>query len=203
MKVEADFLKKLDSLPQTYFSLEELELLTGKKKSSLKPFLTRLVKAQVLVRVTPSFYRLFSKTWQMEELATQLYFPCYLSLEKVMGDTGILNQKAFTYTFVTTRKSKKKEIEGQEVEFRQIRPDLFFGFFQAQGYYLAYAEKAFLDCLYYISLGKGYLDFEELNLKLLNKKRLFSYLKKYPLPVKRLFRQKAKPILKGISVTIR
>lgn len=173
------------------------------KDKLLKPLVSRLVKAGILVRVTSSYYRLFSKPWNIENLATNLYYPSYLSLEKVVGDTGILNQKAYTYTFVTTRKTKKMTIEGQEVEFRQIIPDLFFGYFDAKGYYLAYPEKAFLDCLYFMSLGKGYLDFEELNLKLLQKKRLFSYLKKYPSRVKKLFETKARPILNEISVTIK
>ncbi len=202
MKVEAELVKQLDNFPQTYFSLTNLRVFFGKKKSALKPLVSRLVKSGILVRVTSSYYRLFSKPWNIENLATNLYYPCYLSLEKVVGDTGILNQKAYTYTFVTTRKTKKMTIEGQAVEFRQIIPDLFFGYFDAKGYYLAYPEKAFLDCLYFMSLGKGYLDFEELNLKLLQKKRLFSFLKKYPLRVKKLFEKKARPILNEISVTI-
>lgn len=203
MKVEAELVKQLDNFPQTYFSLTHLQVFFGKKKSALKPLVSRLVKSGILVRATSSYYRLFSKPWNIENLATNLYYPSYLSLEKVIGDTGILNQKAYTYMFVTTRKTKKMTIEGQAIEFRQIIPNLFFGYFDAKGYYLAYPEKAFLDCLYFMSLGKGYLDFEELNLRLLQKKRLFSYLKKFPPRVKKLFEEKARPILNEISVTIK
>lgn len=203
MKVDAELVKKLDDLPQKYFSLNELEIIFNKKKSALKPLVSRLVKSGILFRSTGSHYRPFTKSFNVEELATHLYFPCYVSLEKAIGDSGILNQKAYTYTFVTTRKTKKMVIENQAVEFSQIIPELYFGFFDAGGYYLAYPEKAFLDQLYFVSRGVRSLDFEELNLKLLQKRRLFGYLKKYPRRVKDLFEKKARPILDEISVTIK
>lgn len=196
--------KQLSKVEKPYLTINDLSLLLSyKDKTSLKVAVSRLIKSGFLIRMAKNVYRLHNRYPEIEAVATNLYYPSYLSLEKVIGDTGILNQKAYTYTFVTTRKTKKMTIEGQAVEFRQIIPDLFFGYFDAKGYYLAYPEKAFLDCLYFMSLGKGYLDFEELNLKLLQKKRLFSHLKKYPSRVKKLFEARARPILNEISVTIK
>ncbi|MHC4873169.1 MAG: hypothetical protein ACYTFY_15105, partial [Planctomycetota bacterium] len=53
----------------------------------------------------------------------------------------------------------------------------------------AQPEKAFLDCLYYYQSGKKYFFniFEDINISLLNEKRLFSFLKKYKNPKFRRF----------------
>jgi hypothetical protein len=66
------------------------------------------------------------------------------------------------------------------VEFRQISPELFFGFENRNGYYVALPEKAFLDGIYFMIRGKTTLDFEELNIKKLSGTTLRSFSRRFP-----------------------
>ncbi|RKX70693.1 hypothetical protein DRP53_04105 [candidate division WOR-3 bacterium] len=57
------------------------------------------------------------------------------------------------------------------------------------GIYLAEKEKAFLDQLYFVYKGIASMDRDEINLKPLSRKKLISYVRKYPKQVEKLLSQ--------------
>jgi len=116
----------------------------------------------------------------METLAAQLYLPNYLSFESALAGYGILNLVPYTITFATPRKTKKSLLRKQEIEFRQISRDLFFGFEMKNGIYIASPEKAFLDQVYFLTRGKAAIDFDEIDTRKLSMKRLKDYVKSFP-----------------------
>jgi len=92
----------------------------------------------------------------------------------------VLNLIPYIITFATTRKTRKYTIQQKEVEFKQIAPQLFFGYEMKNGVNIALPEKAFLDQLYFVSRGKATLDVDELDIKKLSTKTLKEYSKRYP-----------------------
>jgi predicted transcriptional regulator of viral defense system len=114
------------------------------------------------------------------KIANQLYFPSYLSFESALSRYGILSQIPYTQTFATNKKSKKMILWSTEVEFRQIKTDLFFGYELVDEIYLARPEKALLDQLYMVSRGLASLNLKELDLKNINASIFAQFSREYP-----------------------
>lgn len=181
-----DFIIKLQSLDRGFFTISDMEKITGLSRGSLRVALSRLTTEGVLTRVKRGVYQLALSEIDVKKIANQLYYPSYLSFETALSFYGILSQIPFTQTFATLKKSKKMILWNTEVEFTQIKEELFFGYTLKQGVYVAEPEKALLDQLYMVSRGKRSIDIEELDLKDINKDKFEAYAKKLPSYVKPL-----------------
>lgn len=181
-----DFIIKLQSLDRGFFTISDMEKITGLSRGSLRVALSRLTTKRVLTRVKRGVYQLALSEIDVKKIANQLYYPSYLSFETALSFYGILSQIPFTQTFATLKKSKKMILWNTEVEFTQIKEELFFGYTLKQGIYVAEPEKALLDQLYMVSRGKRSIDIEELDLKDINKNKFEAYAKKLPSYVKPL-----------------
>lgn len=171
---------------RSYFTSADLQKITGLGRPSLAVALSRLTKRGVLVRLKRGIYQLSLAEVTVPRIASQLYFPSYLSFESALSRYGILSQIPYTQTFATTKRSKKMIIQETEVEFRQLKPELFFGYIIENGLYIAEPEKALLDQLYMVSRGKGNLALEELDLREIDATRFEEYAKKFPAYTKSL-----------------
>lgn len=174
------FIRSLQSLDRGFFTVADLEKITGQSRSSLKVTLNRLVNKKILTRLKRGVYQLSLSSIDVKKIANQLYYPSYLSFESALSDYGILSQIPYTQTFATTKKSKKMVIGNTEAEFTQIKNDLFWGYKLKNDINIAEPEKALLDQLYLASRGKRTINLEELNLGNINKKLLKKFAKKFP-----------------------
>jgi len=197
-----DVLKKLESFDKAYFTTADLKKLFPSEKEGFTTFLKRLVDKEILVRLAKGIYMVRGGAWEIDRIANQLYYPSYLSFVTVLGRGGILNQIPYSLTFATTRKSKRMTLGGTDIVYSQIKPELYFGYVIETGVNLAEPEKALLDQLYLVSLGKTTLDFEELNLMDLDKKKFLSYAARFPKRIKRGLRE-IKRRWGTVSVTIK
>ena len=202
MRISAEFLNKLKSFSKDYLVLADLEKLFGQKRSSLSVSVNRLIKRGFLIRLRRGIYIVPEKFSQMDRIANQFYYPSYLSFITILGRRGILNQIPYSLTLATTKKSKRITLGEIDVIYSQIKPELFFGYKMEKGVNIAEPEKALLDQLYLVSLGKSSLDFEELNLTDLSRKKFSSYAAKFPKRIKRELREINKR-WGQISVTIK
>lgn len=180
-----ELIKKLQSLDKDYFTVADMQKVTNLSRASLKVALSRLTKRGVLTRIKRGVYQLTLSPVDVLKAANQLYYPSYLSFESALSRYGILSQIPYTQTFATTRRGKKVILWGTEVEFRQLKKELFFGYKMEDGIYIAEPEKALLDQLYMVSRGKGRLDVEELDLKEIDVKLLKEYSERFPSYVKK------------------
>jgi predicted transcriptional regulator of viral defense system len=91
--------------------------------------------------------------------------PSYISCEWALHARGVLLQRPFTCTVVTlsTAVGKKREVRllGETIEFSHIAESLFWGYEPIQGYFMATAEKAYLDTLYYRRDPEGWGELEK------------------------------------------
>ena len=175
-----ELIKKLQKINKPFYTIPDLEKITGLPRKSLYVELQRWAVAGFIERVAQGIYVPMGGTISVENVAAQLYSPNYLSFESALSRYGILNLIPYTVTFATTRKTKKYRIQKKEVEFRQIALDLFFGFEMRNGIYIALPEKAFLDELYFVVRGRVTLDPDELDVKKLSPKTLKGLAKRFP-----------------------
>jgi predicted transcriptional regulator of viral defense system len=175
------------------------------KRLKLLPALFRKVDAEKLTRNAAVFlsragqkglvYRLNRGNYvnsflygfpRIEEVACFLRPPAYVTCEWALNYHGISLQSPNTCTIATlsTAVGKSRSIEYQSIviEFSMIAPPLFFGFTQVDQYYIATAEKAILDTLYF---RKSLPAMDELELDSIDSDLLQEMAGKYPSPVKK------------------
>jgi len=192
-----ELLKMLQKIDKPFYTIADLEKITRLSRNSLYVALKRWETGEIIERVSQGIYIPMGGNVSLENVAAQLYIPNYLSFESALTKYGILNLIPYTLTFATTRKSKKYTLQKQKIEFRQISPELFFGFEMKNGIYIASPEKAFLDQVYFTARGKATLDFDEVDIKKLSIKSLKELSRKFPAYVRSYLNEITKPILKN------
>lgn len=180
MNSTIDFIAKLQSLDRGFFTVRDMEKITGMSNESLRVTLSRFTAQKLLTRIKRGIYQLSLSEIDVKKIANQLYYPSYLSFESALSFYNILSQIPYTQTFATPKKSKKMILWNTEVEFTKLKEELFFGYELKQGIYIALPEKALLDELYLVSKGRRTIDLKELNLQGLNKNTLLEYAKLFP-----------------------
>ncbi|MDF1498288.1 MAG: hypothetical protein P1P85_02955 [Patescibacteria group bacterium] len=201
MRTKID-LNKLKNYNKAFFTLNDLMKIFNAKEKSLKVTLSRWTKNGKIIRLRKNVYQLPNKIREDRKIAFQLYFPCYLSFESALNEYGILSQIPYILTFATTNKSKKIILKSQEIEFRQIKKELFFGYKSQDEIFVALPEKALADQIYFVSRGLAVLNFKELDLKNVSWKKFNSLIKFYPRPTQILAKE-IKPYFSKTVVTIR
>lgn len=179
------FLKTLDQTGKELFSIKDLRRLFP-KDYYLKQSLQRFKKEGIITTVTKGYYMLSSRPISHEQAATLLYYPSYISFESALSKYGVINQGYNKLTLATTRHSKKISLMGIECEYCQIKKELFFGFQLLGNIYIADQEKAYLDLLYLIALGKRKVDISEWNIDKFNQKKIHQFGKKFSPKVRKL-----------------
>ena len=178
MKAE-ELVNKISGIDKDSFSTDDLRQLFP-ADLNLKTAINRLVNRGVLVVIVRGRYRLKNTTINHEKIATQIYSPSYVSFESALSKYGVINQGFNKITLATTRHSKKVELSGLGCEFIHLKSNLFFGFNLINGVYIAEVEKALLDEMYLISLGKRKVNTSEWNIVGLDEDKIRGYLKFFP-----------------------
>jgi predicted transcriptional regulator of viral defense system len=192
-----ELLKILQKINKPFYTIPDLEKITNLPRNSLYVALKRWETGEIIERVSQGIYIPMGANVSLENVAAQLYIPNYLSFESALAKYGVLNLIPYTLTFATTRKTKKYTLQKQEIEFRQISSELFFGYEMRNGIYIASPEKAFMDQIYFATRGKTTLDLDELDIKKLSIKTLKDLSNKFPTYVRSYLNDIIKPIVKN------
>ncbi len=130
------------------FSLSDLVLLTGDRRSSLSVQLSRLVASGVIERPARGWYANPFTPPSDEEVAMVIREPSYLSFEYALSRHGILSQQARVLTLVTTRLPYTFRTGDRVFEYHQVKRSLFRGYRREGEVLVAEPEKALLDLIY-------------------------------------------------------
>lgn len=193
-----EYLKGLNKL---YFTTSDLAKIIIQPKQSLRVTISRLLKKDILRQIKRGFYFLPDQSSKIDQIIGQIYYPCYLSFETALTRYGLLNQIPYTLSFASFDKSQRFFVGELKVELVKIKRELFFGFSQTNNLFIALPEKALLDQLYLVSLGKAKIDYDELNLKGLSKTKFLKFSKKFPQTTQKIANNLV-PNFGKVSVTV-
>jgi predicted transcriptional regulator of viral defense system len=177
---DSALIQQLLGLNKPYFSLADLEKVLDQRRPSLYVTLHRLVDYGVLVRLRRGVYQVVLQAPALARIANMLVYPSYLSFESALSRYGVLSQVPYTLAFATTRRSRHLTLGETNVQFHQLKGELFFGYTLADSLYVAEPEKALLDQCYLASRGLADLTWEELDLAALDPSRLREYADRFP-----------------------
>ncbi|MBI4239441.1 hypothetical protein HY620_00435, partial [Candidatus Uhrbacteria bacterium] len=169
--------KKINTIPKIVFTFADIRKIAEMSDASLRVSLNRMVRSGSIVRILKGVYTTDCARVDWEKFAQALYSPSALSFEYVLGREHILSQKPYALTLVTTKRARTIKAPRATIVFRHIRPSLYWGYVRKNSTYIAEPEKAFLDLAYLSLNGYATFDSEEMNLSLLNLKKVSQYLK--------------------------
>jgi len=132
----------------------------------------KLVKEGVLERVSKGYYILTSNRPSDFEIANALYRPSYVSLASALNYYGILVQSPQQITSVTTKRVATIQNSGKTFSFVQTSPKYFTDYQVVDNFLIATPEKALVDMMFTVALGRASLSIEELNLLSIDKNKV-------------------------------
>jgi len=184
-------LRILEDTDKNIFTTQDLKkILEVQNTNTLYKTVERLIRKNILVRITKGIYFVSTKTPDEFEIATFLKRPSYVSLESALNFYGILIQSPYQIISVTPKRGGKIIFKDKEFLFYHILPEYFWGYKKMNNFLIAEPEKAIIDEIYFESKGRETIDFKECDLSSINRKKLKEYAKKVDwLPFHKLFRK--------------
>lgn len=142
-----------------FFNRQNLELLLGTNRRTLDYRIKALIVDEILLPLKSGTYlnrSLYEQQAEPEDMlryiATMMVEPSYISLEYALAFYGILAESVYTLTLITTKKTRTLPNLLMDFAYRNLKPELFFGFeknpFANFTYAIATPEKALFDYIY-------------------------------------------------------
>ena len=161
-----------------FFTSFDLRDILGITLASAQVLCSRYVKKGFFVRLKRNFYVLDS-VWEnsskedMFKIANFLQVPSYVSFMSALSfyEVSTQVQRGF-YENASLKRSASFDCRGIRFNFYKLKPEYYFGFEKTGDIFIARKEKAFVDAVYLYSFGKYKLDFDSLNLDVLDKRKL-------------------------------
>lgn len=154
---------------QKYFSVSQ---------NTANLFISRNVKQGNIRKLRKKFYIFFGEHVNEMLIANKIYEPSYISFEYALMFYGIIPDTVYTVTSATTRITREFVINNISYPYHHIKRGAFTGYikkyFNGQMAFIAEPEKAFIDYLYFVNLGKKVI-YDRLDVGRLSKNKLITY----------------------------
>jgi len=168
------------------FSTRDLRLLLGISRPAAYRLLWRYEKKGHVIKLRRGLYALKNNFPPSYLVANKLYKPSYISFDTALSFNGIIPETIYSVTSATTRLTREFASAGIAYNYHRIKKDAYTGYkpikYLGVTILMAEPEKALADYLYFVELKKRGLHYERLNLKIIDKAKLISYLKLFNRP---------------------
>ena len=177
--------KKLREVGLSLFTPETLVHLLSASPVSVRFLLTRAVKRGDLVKLRRGLYARADSLPSDLEVANALYRPSYVSFASALSFHGLIPEAVYRLTSATSRTTAGFTALGKQFTYHRIKPAAFAGYgrvrVDGRVVYIAEPEKALVDTLYFVRLGKMTLP-ERLNVKGLSARKARAFAALYDTP---------------------
>jgi predicted transcriptional regulator of viral defense system len=167
------------------FSTVELERMTGLSAGALRKAIRRQTELGMLLRLRKGLYANGLRAPRVEEVASIIYPPAYISCESALFMHGVVDQAPYVLTCITTNKTRTLHTDLGEIAYFHVKKELFFGYQVMDRTFVALPEKAALDYVY-LQRQNGFAPaLDEWNWEHLRADKLAAMLPAYPKTVAR------------------
>ena len=140
------------------FTPQDFQRIFHTNRFSTKYFLEEYTRVGLFLRLKKGLYTLKGDLPPEEEIANLLYRPSYVSFEYALGTYNILPEMTYSITSATPKPTRSFEVGGQTFSYFTIQSKAFTGYIpvmiRGRTVLIAQPEKALIDYLYFVSLGK-------------------------------------------------
>lgn len=152
------FAAKIKEKKLLIFTAIDIRALFGVSAVAAAALLHRYKKQGFILQIKRGLY-VFSDILPPDVyIANKLYSPSYISLEFALSYHGVIPETVYETTSVTTKATRRFETLGKIFSFRKIKKAAYTGYEiqkqQGVSFYIATAEKAFVDANYLRLINK-------------------------------------------------
>lgn len=155
LQIRGELLKKQIRV----FTAQEFRRVFHTSPHITKYFLETKVREGLLLRLKRGVYTLKTDLPGEEELANALYKPSYISFEYALSYYHLLPEMPYTITSATTKATRLFTILEKTYSYKTIKKQSFTGYslmkVGGKSFLIAEKEKALVDYLYFVTLGKS------------------------------------------------
>lgn len=186
---------KLNKITKLCFGYEEIAKTLGISLASARVSANRYAKNGLLIRLKRNFYVLANRwnSFSQEEkfsLANLMQVPSYVSLMTALGFYEITTQIQRDFIeSISIKRTKKFEAGNSIFNYVKINKNLYSDFSRDKGFFIATAEKAFLDAVYLKSLNRYNFDLSSIDFSRLEAAKVRALSRKFPKKVWRLIEE--------------
>lgn len=187
------FIKKIRQDPRLYYTVETLSEILGLSLPSARVLAARKTAAGELIRLKRDFYVLADEFDRLSEadlfkLANLIQTPSYVSFVTALSYYGLTTQMQ-QGLIESANAIRSKTYAAKKIEFHYhfCAPSRYSHFVKKDGFFIATPEKALIDALYLVSLGRYALDQDALDLKIFDWKTSSRIAKFYPPAFQKFF----------------
>jgi len=192
-------IQELNSIGHLYFGYEEIARALRISLESAKVSASRYVRLRLLMRLKRNIYVL-SERWRAASrierfaLANLGQSPSYISLLSALDYYEVTTQvQQGRIDSVAIKRTRELSLGDSIFRYTKIKRALYFGFVRQQGIFIAAPEKAFLDAMYLVSLGRYALDFAAIDSEKLDRKEIARMSRKFPLKTREILEKYGYP----------
>jgi hypothetical protein len=182
----------ISRIERDYFGYELLAKVLGITQASARVTASRYVKNKVLLRAKRNVYILKDKLQHFDReqkfaLANLIQVPSYVSLMTALDYYEITTQMQRDFIeSISLKRPKEVNLDNIIFNYTRIDPDLYYGFKKEGDFFIAFPEKALLDAVYFMSLGRYTFDWSSIDKNKLDLKFIKKEIKKFPARSKKL-----------------
>jgi predicted transcriptional regulator of viral defense system len=180
------YLKLRPLREKLFFGVSDVASLLAIKRPSARILCFRYARDGLFIRLKNDMYVMEDRWRYLERrdyfaLANYLQVPSYVSLGSALAIYGVTTQvQQSLVESDCLKRTRSFECSGAQFYYFKLKKELYNGFIRKDGYFIATAEKAFLDAVYLYSFGKYKMDFPALDAKKLDFAALRRQVKAYP-----------------------
>ena len=184
------------------FTPRDFERIFGTSPTRTKYFLESKTDEGLFTRLKQGVYALKTDLPSEEEIANSLYRPSYISFEYALAYYGLIPEMPYTITSATTKPTREFTANGLSFGYYSIKRGAYTGYMplrtmrsisekgtkmnhfeidasKAGTFLIAEPEKALVDLLYFVALGKRQLNDRIDETDTLDKEKLRKYAELY------------------------
>ena len=140
------------------FTAQDFQRIFGANRLRTKYFLEEQTRSGLFLRLKNGLYALKTDPPPEEEIANRLYRPSYISFEYALAVYNILPEMPYAVTSATTKPTRSFAVGERTFSYLTIQRAAYAGYAPAQRsgrtVLIADPEKALVDYLYFVSLGR-------------------------------------------------
>ena len=136
--------------------------------------LSRYKAKGYLISPRRGIYYLRDEVGDKFRIANKVYSPSYVSLDTALSRHNIIPETVYTITSVTTKATREFTDEQTTYRYYKIKKQAYIGYDLINDVLIADPEKALVDYLYFVALGKRVLN-DRMDIAKLDKQNIFNY----------------------------
>ena len=140
------------------FTPQDFQRIFDANRLRTKYFLEEQTRSGLFLRLKNGLYALKTDPPPEEEIANRLYRPSYISFEYALAAYNILPEMPYAVTSATTKPTRSFAVGERTFSYLTIQRAAYAGYAPAQRsgrtVLIADPEKALVDYLYFVSLGR-------------------------------------------------